>query len=731
MKFKTSILSCFCLFVFLNINAQSIWKDVVSPNEENIKSTRLTDFRVLQLDKNTLVQQLQKAPLEFTQESQKSLVEISLPLANGENQRFRIVESTILEPKLAARYPHLKTYTAQGIDDPTIMGRLQYNGETFGGYLLTQDGVCVIDPVEKKNANTNYLSYYKHKRIQKVEFSCEHEGHDHQSSVSYLKNGFYGEELRTYRLAVSATAEYTAHHGGTVEDGLEAIMFAVNRINAVYERDLAIRFILVNDNDQIIFTNPSTDPFNNNSAGQMLNANRNVINNAIGAGNYDIGHVFATGGSGLASLAVVCRGDKAEGTTGINPPSGDDFIIDYVAHEIGHQFGAEHTFNNCGGNESFSTAYEPGSGSTIMAYAGLCGSNNVQNGSDDYFHGISLQQILNYSDGTGGNCPSITPTGNTPPTVDAGQGGFFIPIETPFVLIAEGNDADGDELTYCWEQFNNGPVSTLGAPSGSAPSFRSWNPTDSPVRYCPNLQAIVAGSSPNKEVLPTYSRPLTFNVVARDNRAGGGGVAWDAITFQSTADAGPFVVTSQTSSSETWETGTDVTITWDVANTNQPPVNCMAVDIFLSKNLGFNFPITLGTNLPNTGSAVITVPQDAITNFARVMVKAADNIFLDVNPANFKIIQGPPTATTDLKAEGISIRPNPVDAFLSIELEETVDEYTPIQVYNTAGQLMTENKLAKGQRKIQLATDQWIDGLYFVRLWKKEKWVSTKIVVQH
>src|SRR5436190_4750477 len=623
-------------------------------------------YRTLELNRGQLTALLRQAPAEHASRPIDSSVLVSLPLPDGRSGTFRIVDSPIMAPELAARYPEIRTYLGQGVDDPSQSVRFDLTPKGFHAQILGRDGTSYIDPFQPGDPD-HYITYRKRDHIHGVRGVCEVTGEPIGSAEDTAKHLgaklATGGTLRTYRLAMAATGEFTQFHGGTVLDGLSAIVTTMNRVNGIYEREAGVRMVLVANDDQLIYTNPATDPYANTS--NDLNANQSNTDSVIGTGNYDIGHLVGTGGGGIAQLRAVCGNFKAEGLTGNPAPVADGFDVDYVAHEMGHQFGGNHTFNgsgsNCsGGNRNAGTAYEPGSGITIQAYAGICGGDDLQPNSDDYFHRVSLNEINAFITNpvTGGSCGVASATGNAIPSVSA-PAAFTIPGRTPFTLTASGSDADaGDVLTYLWEQFDLGAANAEGVLDATVltgPLFRAYDPSTDPSRTFPswryilNNANVVPATAPLEgtagpswmagEVLPNASRTLSFHVTVRDNRAGGGGTN-EATTVLTVANtAGPFAVTAP-NTSVSWAAGSAQTVTWNVANTASAPIGTANVRITLSVDGGNTWPIELQASTPNDGSQAVTIPAGIATTQARVRVEAVGNIYFDVSDVNFTITSG-------------------------------------------------------------------------------------------
>lgn len=635
---------------FLGFSQQNFWtqtdEDRIADLEKLDRNTLVTRYEIYQLNFEGLKNALSTAP-DRDSGLDSNLI-LSFPNADGRLMDYKVYEASIMHPELSARHPNIKSYVGVGLQDRTATIRFSTTIFGFHGMIFSgPTGTAYIDPYTKDL--NKYIVYFKKNTVATTSFECLTEGIEEPQGKFFgvppiaQESTMLDGSLRKFRLAMACTIEYAAFHvnaaglgSGTLAQKKAAVLAAMNvtmtRVNGIYERDLSVTMEFVPNNEDVIFI--TSDNFNNNNAGVLINQSQSVIDATIGFSNYDIGHTVSTGDGGLAQMFGPCSPNKARGITGSPSPVGDPFDVDYVAHEMGHQYGANHTFNNsCGGNRNNSTAVEPGSGSTIMGYAGIC-APNVQNNSDAYFHAISLTEIRNFL--LTASCSNNTNNGNTKPTISP-LTNYTIPKGTAFVLKGNATDADGDALTYCWEQTNQ-QVSTQppSATSTQGPNFRSLAPSTSPNRYMPSLSSVLQGVlTPTWEVVPNVGRTMNFALVVRDNKITGGEFARANMTVTTSSTSGPFTVTSQTSNIN-WEANSQQTITWDVAGTTASPINTSHVNILLSTNGGASFDHVLAANTPNDGSETITVPNVATAN-ARIMVEAVGNIFYAVNSSPFSI----------------------------------------------------------------------------------------------
>lgn len=650
---KIILIFIFCLVYTIGHSQTQDWKILSESSKNNLVNSNLKFTKKPTKEQQTFSLDFNKFQAKTTLAEAKKIIE--LPTENG-IQKFSIKEASSISTELARKYPMIKSFIASGINNPNVTARISFGTDGLHAVIYAESkSPYYIDPVTKEN--NIYIGYSKKNlSVEDSKFVCEvNDVNSNQTIESSAQQNFGDGKLRTYRLAVITTGEYSQFHlnqqgvSAAATDAVKkaAILSAINttitRVNGVFENDLSVRMEIVANNDSIIFLDENTDNLTNYNEGVLIDEIQPIIDNIIGNANYDIGHAFSTGDdAGAASLNSVCvTGNKAKGVTGRTSPIGDAYDIDFVAHEMGHQFGATHTFNNsCNGNRTNSTAVEPGSGSTIMAYAGIC-APNVQADGDAYFHVVSIAQMWNniISKAT---CATITNLENSPPTSNAGAD-YSIPRSTPFILRGVGTDVDASNtLTYNWEQTNNGiatmpPVST----NTLGPTFRTFAPTNSPNRYLPSLATVVGGSiSSTWEVVPSVARELNFSLVVRDNNVGGGVATRDDMKV-SVVEADPFIVTSQNTTTS-WNVGATEAISWNVGATNITPINSTNVNIKLSVDGGVTFPIILKLNTPNDGTEVITVPNNPSTT-VRIMVEAADNIFYNVNATNLTINSTEPT----------------------------------------------------------------------------------------
>lgn len=638
-----------------NENRNSIATDKAVGRSAYPKEYKLFNLN-LGLIKQELMSVADKKP------SKQSTV-ITLPNANGNFEEFEVYEASNFEPDLQAKFPEIRAYSGKGITDKNATLKLSISPDGIQTMIFRTD--MENEFIEPYSNDHRVYSVFKSNRAKgQLAWTCSTE--DKQmitdinlrgKPIAQTTGGSTGQ-LKTLRLAQSCNAEYSNWFGAFSSADVALVLAAYNatltRCNGVYEKDLALHLNLISNTTDVIYYNPSTDPYTTLSSwNKQL---QTTLTNVIGEANYDIGHMFgASGGGGNAGcIGCVCvDGSKGRGITspadGI--PQGDNFDIDYVVHEVGHQLGANHTFSMS--SEGTGQNKEVGSGITIMGYAGIT-SYDVAPHSIDIFHETSIAQIQSNLANKSCTQPLDITANNVAPVV-AAVSNYTIPISTPFALTASATDANGDALTYCWEQNDNS--TTTGANSvayptkTTGPNWLSFSPTSSGTRLFPKLSTILAGlnvtprlpggdAAANIEALSSVSRTLNFRVTVRDNCPYVPGIKIGQTAFTDavvtvTNTSGPFAVTSP-NSNITWNGGSTATVTWSVNNTNTGSVNCQLVNILFSTDGGNTFPTVLAASTPNDGSQVITVPQTpGSTN--RIKVEAVGNIFFDISNTDFTI----------------------------------------------------------------------------------------------
>ncbi|HEY1193153.1 reprolysin-like metallopeptidase [Flavobacterium sp.] len=659
---KKRLLYILFIFCSLSINAQNdiLWQKVTSSSSLARKANSSDSNKLYyKLNADLLSAKLASTTSKF---SSKAETEITIPNTDGTLERFSVWESSNFDPELQAKYPEIRAYSGRGIDDKSA--KIHFSVAPLGMQTMVFRAAKPTEYIEQNPDNKSEYVVFKSadNADSKMRLECKTANTISENKTSTTaKTASSAKQFKTLRLALSCTGEYTAYFGGTKAGALAGMNATLTRVNGVFDRDLSVKVVLIANNDAIIYLDSRTDPYSDAADGAKDGGTwgqqvQSTLTSIIGNENYDIGHLFgASGGGGNAHcIGCVCVDPTAsvpygKGSAFTSPadrrPQGDTFDIDFVAHEMGHQLGGSHTFSYA--LEGLGTSYEPGSGSTIMAYAGVT-DYDVQDNSDDYFSYASINQIQNNL--AGKTCPVTTPIDNNPPVINAGTD-YTIPISTAFVLKGTGSDPEGNPITYTWEQYDNatttsGANSITYATKPNGPMFRSLPPTNSPVRYMPALSSVLNNTLTTKwESVSSIAKTMNFTLTGRDNAAEEKSqTGADAMIVTVSASAGPFVVTSQNTGDISWEKGSAQTITWGVNNTNTLP-GSSNVNIKLSLDGGLTFPVTLAANTLNDGSETILVPSDieASTN-CRLLIEPANNIYYAVNSTSFAI--GYSVATT-------------------------------------------------------------------------------------
>lgn len=673
-----TLLSVSLAVTALIANAQSGFFEPASSAQQARTAAPVTDnirqFSTYRLRTADMRSYLAKAPLEFAPNS--TALRLDIPLPNGTVEPFAMLESPILAPAIAAQHPEIKTYTGRGQSHANYTIRLSFTSSGFDAIILGVNGDAVYYTKASANPTESLYRTYFARDVKAPDVvkpfgtqgnkcgttgPAETVGPDNGrgARLNSAQNNT-GTTLRTFRLAVAVTGEFTqrAPYSGNVTAAFNGLIGYVNRMNAVYRRELAVAFTLVTG-ENTVYADPATDPYTNTNQITMLAENQTNLDNAtvLGSANYDVGHVLSfEGGSGggiAASPSICSSSQKAQGVSGIGDGSFAPIFDDQLlSHEIGHQFGMSHSFNSsipvCTTREA-ATSVEPGAGATIMSYgftcSGMAGNDNYENTFQPFlnFHTANYQQAVNTINAN--SCFTSGALANAVPVIGTFPVNTTIPRSTPFELTGAATDADGQTLSYQWEGTNIGtetPTGTTLADRTKPPFFRSYTPVATGTRTFPRLAAILNGT--NNAVgdkLPSVGIATTHRLTVRDDV---GGLTNREVTVTIDGNSGPFLETTNLAGS--YQGNSAQTITWSVNNTDQAPVNCANVSILLSTDGGMTFPTTLLANTPNDGTESVTLPN-LTTSMARIKIVAVNNVFFDISNANFAIAEAvnqPPVA---------------------------------------------------------------------------------------
>lgn len=655
MKINSAFVFLLLWFSVIHAQDKDPWKRI------NPSATQTTAKLLGKLDSNDpILFQLDEVSLKAKLEKVQgkvllnNTIQITVPNVKGGLEKFIIREDSNFEPELQAKYPEIRSYSGTGVTDPTAV--LNFSMSPLGiQTMITRNG-NQMEFIEKDTENNDFYVVFdsKDKLKERLPFSCttaDESGLSKKTANQSAKLVSSDKKFRTLRLALSCTGEYAKYHSGTatptVAVALAAMNATITRVNGIFNRDLAVKLLIIANNNLIVYTDATTDPYSasdvgvgdENTDGTWSAELQNNLTSVIGSANYDIGHLFgATGGGGNAGcIGCVCNAGKGSAYTSPSNgiPKGDTFDIDFVAHEMGHQLGANHTFSY--DIEGTGVSIEPGSGSTVMGYAGITTDYDVELHSNDYFSFVSISQIQNNL--ATKTCPVTTTISAAAPTVNAGAD-YTIPKGTAFVLKGTGNSSTA--VTYAWEENDSattasGDLSLALSTKTNGPLFRSFPPVSTPVRYMPSFENVSAGRLTSKwESVATIARTLHFVLTARDNAAEGlAQTISDEMIVNVSGTAGPFEVTSQNIDNLSWFQNTNQIITWNVNGTDAL-AGSSKVNIKLSTDNGVSFPVTLASAVANDGSETIIVPNVS-SQFCRILIEPTDNIFYALNSKTFAI----------------------------------------------------------------------------------------------
>jgi hypothetical protein len=651
--------ACMAAMPFDIASAAAVWHDAPAPQASPSARASAGDpahFRRVTLDRNALSHTMRSS-------RSASAGALELPLPDGGSSRFELDDADVLPASLAARYPGLKSL--KGRDAAGRRARVDVSPAGVHAAISDPDGDWIVQPETASTSRAGSTPHIVFRRVDaRASQHREEAGMIDATTIIASDNAARTSSagvVRTFRIAMTATPSYTAHMGGSVEDALAGIVRTVNRVNDIFENDLGLHLVLANESDKLVFTQTGENPFADVAGKDTAIALRNVevAERVLGKDAFDVGHVLdGQRDAGWAgAIGNTCQpwdgkaenrgASKAAGITGSQRPFGDAFHVDYVAHELGHQFGARHTFNGChASNRDEQGSYAPGSGSTLMGYAGICESaHNLQTKSDAYFHAASIDQIQAWIGSVGGSCAKARINTSPAPWLDTTgwHRPLVVPAGTPFRLSGKAAFADpAARLTYTFEQMDLGDIQPRGAgvtDVGSGPLFRSRPPHPDGEQTFPAM-AVLLGDEPlgRGDAMPASGRELHFRMTARDNIDHRSHVV-SAERSVKVVDTGAAFEVIAPRAGAVLRKGKPRQVRWNVAGTARAPVSCRAIRIDLSLDGGRTFVDTpLAASVPNKGRASITIPEGiSASRHGRLRASCADGGFFALSPGEIEI----------------------------------------------------------------------------------------------
>jgi subtilisin-like proprotein convertase family protein len=634
--------------LIVRINAQEVWTQVQAPGGNVLSSQQLG--KAYYILNTGSIQSTQK--VDISGEEHQLMV---LPNEKGQMETFSISKLGLLSKALSERFPNINTYEGRSRSRPNVRVRLSTHPNGINAWLKLVDGPDFFIQTQKGQKNLHF-TYLKSKTDETLSLSCKtQDAVELKSKVKTLDSQSKRSNniIKTFRIAIATTAEYTSFwgdnddsNGTNVEDAFGAVVSSLNRISSVFEDEVKVRLELVSD-ERLFYEDAETDPFTGNFASEL----QSTLDEVLGDEAYDVGHLFDYGqpNGDAGCIGCVCESGKKGKGFSSHPfrdvfggeYRNDYFDLDYAGHEIGHQFGAFHSFSFDAEGTGFNA--EPGSGSTIMGYAGITGEDDIQLHGDPYFHYHSIQNILDVVATT--TCAQ-NETIDAPVFITHAGDDYYIPIGTPYELKAQQLESQMG-TTYCWEQLDSGQITSdnFGPYNATGSMARSLPPSLDSYRMIPNQERLITNSLTQEnpgvddawETVPLVARTMEWGLTVRKPFENSIQLAQDRVTVTVDAASGPFEVTSLNEEGIVLKGGGREKIYWNVANTNQAPINATEVMILLSTDGGLTFTETLGSNLPNSGSAEVFIPNDINTSQGRIKIKAVEGIFFAINQIDFSI----------------------------------------------------------------------------------------------